>query len=55
MANPITKAEFDKAWNLVAEGGDGVLIRKASVNLLKRAVANSRQKLVLQHGAWARG
>jgi hypothetical protein len=53
--HPITKAEFDKARIPVAEGGDGVLIHKASVNVLKRAVANSRQKVVLQHGDWARG
>jgi predicted RNA methylase len=54
MVHPFTKAEFDNARILVAEGGDSVLIRKASVNVLKRAVANSRQKVVLQHGAWAR-
>jgi hypothetical protein len=49
------KAEFDKARILVSEGGEGVLIRKASVNVLKRAIANSRQKAVLQNGVWARG
>jgi hypothetical protein len=55
MVHPITKAEFVKARILVAEGKDGFLIRKASVNLLKRAVANGRQKVVLQHEAWAKG
>jgi len=35
MVHPITKAEFVKARILVAEGEDGFLIRKASVNFLK--------------------
>ena len=36
MVHPITKAKFDKARTLVGAGGDGALIWRASVNVLKQ-------------------